>query len=431
MYNVFMKKILYGLGFVLTVGVPTWIVTSCSSSNNDKVSIQNFDVKFNKQNKLINNSVEQHLNSKNITIISPEDSDLNSDNSLDPNFNNDSLNKLKKIISNLSKSIIQNDLNDVILDFLSAIEYENKKLEIELPDRDDVNNIITVNSLTIDNDFLFTKKITTNITVKYKIERNDKEKIESTTFDFDLYIEFAGTKELKNIVEKIEAKDSVVSGNESLEADMKDIRKIFLGKKRENDKNKWNSSFYISSTKEYDYEKSSLQDQGIINYVVSFNNNVNQNAKMLGYTFSIFDFWNSLSNSIYNSKTNNSTVEANDLVFWAPSTSLNKMFVPNIEDNNGNKYNLKINIHKMKSSDGFKSFSDAFTTLKSITNINELYKKLENVCDIKLPQEVIDNLISFEIDPNFVNNNDDDFEIKFKDSFGNKYNFEFNKSWWM
>ena len=56
--------------------------------------------------------------------------------------------------------------------------------------------------------------------------------------------------------------------------------------------------------------------------------------------------------------------------------------------------------------------------------------QLNKVCKISLPDNVVNNLKSVKISPSNGLNGDDDFEIKFKDNFGNKYEFEFYQTWW-
>lgn len=151
---------------------------------------------------------------------------------------------IKSIIDKITETknkIIESDLNDVVLDFLSTIENENHNNEISLCDRTDINdNVIKVNHITFDKDFLNTKKININLTVSYNIESNTKHKDNktnsTTTFDFPLYIEFIGMNELISLVQKIEKHDANVSGTNN-EVDFKDIKEIFLGEHYKNDKN--------------------------------------------------------------------------------------------------------------------------------------------------------------------------------------------------
>ncbi len=240
-----------------------------------------------------------------------------------------------------------------------------------------------------------------------------------------------------NLSAKIQKHDANISGTNN-EVDFDDIEDIFLGEKHKDDKNWWNNAF-VDSKFEYDYDESSLQEYGLINYISSFNNNVSPNAKMLGYTFNIADFWSSLENSINSNNSSisskkDSQVSSEDLTYWAPSTSLNKIFMPNIDDSNSD-YKLKIDINNMISTDGYNTYERAFSTLQSLCNSNDpnnpqkVYDELKKVCKISLPENIVNNLKSVKISPSKTLD-DDDFEIKFKDNFDNKYEFNFYQSWW-
>lgn len=442
------------LGITGLVVLPTTLtLTSCSKDDNYSSSIiQTYDVKFNDTNSQVSyfTNVENDSN-ENITPNRPSvlpfwPSDTSSENEIDPNFNQNAILEFLQLlestvdkISNFAKNIIQQDLNDVVLDFLSVVENETNDVEIELTDRTDVSgDVITVNKVTIDNDFINTKKLILNLTVNYdkKIETkgHDIKETLTTTFDFPFYIEFVGQAELLTLSQKIQKHDANISGTNN-EVDFKDIKEIFLGEKYKNDKDCWQNAF-IDNKYEYDYDKSSLQQYGLINYVTSFNDNVSPNAKMLGYTFNIADFWDSLEKSINSSISilKNNDVLSQDLTYWAPSTSLNKIFMPNI-DNLNSEYQLKINIDNMISTEGYNSFANAYSTLQNlcfnnIDNPKNVYLELNKVCNISLPENIINNLKSVKISPS-TNLNDDDFEIKFKDNFGNKYEFDFYKTWWV
>lgn len=170
-----------------------------------------------------------------------------SENEIDPNFNQNAIREFLLLIkatldfiSNTTKKIIESDLNDVVLDFLSTIENENHNTEISLCERTEINdNVIKINNITLDKDFLNTKKIYVNLTVNYNIETDigheDIEKNLTTTFDFPFYIEFVGMPELLLLVEKVQKHDANISGTNN-EVDFKDIKEMFLGKHYKDDK---------------------------------------------------------------------------------------------------------------------------------------------------------------------------------------------------
>ena len=441
-------------GLIGLVTIPTVLtLTSCSSDENSTSTIQTYDVKFNTSNTPSTfSSYTIDESSDGVTPDRPTvlpfwPSNTSSVNEIDPNFNQNAileflqlLNSTIDKISDFAKNIIQADLNDVVLDFLSVVENETDNSEIELSDRTDVSgNVITVNSISIDKNFINTKKLLVNLTVSYNKETetrdNDIKQTLTTTFDFPFYIEFIGQSELLSLSQKIQKHDANISENPNNEVDFKDIKEIFLGEKHKNDKDAWKNAF-IDSKYEYDYDKSSLQEYGLINYVSSFNNNVSPNAKMLGYTFNIADFWVALEKSINPSISTekDAQVSSQDLSYWAPSTSLNKIFMPNI-DNSNSGYQLKIDINNMKSKEGYNTFENAYSKLQSLCNSNmelpkNVYDELNKVCKISLPDNVVNNLKSVKISPSNGLNGDDDFEIKFKDNFGNKYEFEFYETWW-
>lgn len=440
-------------GLIGLVTIPTVLtLTSCSNHDNTSSTIQTYDVKFNSSNTpstfggytTIESS--EGVTPNRPTVLPFWPSDTSSVNEIDPNFNQNAILEFLQLldstidkISNLAKNIIQQDLNDVVLDFLSVVENETLNTEIELCDRTDVSgNVITVNSISIDKNFINTKKILVNITVSYnketEVKDNDIKEILTTTFDFPFYIEFVGQSELLSLSQKIQEHDANISGTNN-EVDFEDIKEIFLGEKHKNDNDGWKNAF-VNSQHEYDYDKSSLQEYGLINYVSSFNNNVSPNAKMLGYTFNIADFWNELEKSINPSISvkKDTQVSSQDLSYWAPSTSLNKIFMPNI-DNSNSGYQLKIDINNMKSTEGYNTFENAYSKLQLLCNSNleqpkNVYLELNKVCKILLPDNVVNNLKSVKISPSNGLNGDDDFEIKFKDNFGNKYEFDFYQTWW-
>ena len=437
--------------------IPTSLSLISCSKNDTESSTQSFDVVLNQSSvssqsnsfaKATNTNVDNTITPDRPSVLPFWPSNGNSENEIDPNFNQNAIFEFLSLIkatidkiTDTTKKIIESDLNDVVLDFLSTIENENHNNEISLCDRTDINdNVIKVNNITIGKDFFNTKKININLTVNYNVESNtkdkDNKKILTTTFDFPFYIEFVGMNELIPLVQKIQKHehDANISGSNN-EVDFKDIKEIFLGEHYKNDKNGWEDAFKHSNSYEYDYDKSSLQDIGLINYVSSFNSNVSSNAKMLGYTFNISDFWVALEASISGVATQkDNVVNSQDLTFWAPSTNLNKMFVPNFGNVN-NEYNLKIDINNLKSSSGHDTFENSYLTFKNLltTNSNNpisVYNELNKICKISLPESTIQNLASAKISPSNNLNADDDFEIKLKYKFGNKFEFEFYKSWW-
>lgn len=453
-----LKFIAAVIGMVGIFAIPTSLSLISCSKNSTESSTQSFDVVLNqssvstKSNSFAtitntNTNVDNTITPNRPSVLPFWPSNGNSENEIDPNFNQNAIMEFLLLIkatidkiTETTKKIIESDLNDVVLDFLSTIENENHNTEISLCERTDINdNVIKVNNISFDKDFFNTKKININLTVNYNIERDTKHKDNktnsTTTFDFPFYIEFVGMNELIPLVQKIQKHDANISGTNN-EVDFKDIKEIFLGEHYKNDKNGWKDAFKHSNSYEYDYDKSSLQDIGLINYVSSFNSNVSSNAKMLGYTFNISDFWVALEASISGVATQkDNVVNSQDLTFWAPSTYLNKMFVPNFGNVN-NEYNLKIDIDNLKSSSGHETFESSYSTFKNLltTNVDNpisVYNELNKICKISLPESTIQNLASAKISPsNNLNADDDDFEIKLKDKFGNKFEFEFYKSWW-
>ncbi len=458
-----LKFIAAAIGMVGIFAIPTSLsLISCSKNSTEsstQSSTQSFDVVLNqssvstKSNSFAtitntNTNVDNTITPTRPSVLPFWPSNGNSENEIDPNFNQNAIMEFLLLIkatidkiTETTKKIVESDLNDVVLDFLSTIENENHNTEISLCDRTDVNgNVIKVNNITLDKDFFNTKKININLTVNYSIERGAKHKDNKTnsitTFDFPFYIEFVGMNELIPLVEKIQNHDANIAGTTNNQVDLKDIKEIFLGEHYKNDENGWKDAFKHSNSYEYDYDKSSLQDIGLINYVSSFNSNVSSNAKMLGYTFNISDFWVALEASISGvAVQKDNVVNSQDLTFWAPSTNLNKMFVPNFGNVN-NEYNLKIDINNLKSSSGHETFENSYSTFKNLltTNVDNpisVYNELNKICKISLPESTIQNLASATISPsNNLTAEDDDFEIKLKDKFGNKFEFEFYKSWW-
>lgn len=440
--------------------IPTSLSLISCSKNSTESSTQLFNVVLNQSsvsskinsfatitNTNTNTNVDNTITPDRPSVLPFWPSNGNSENEIDPNFNQNAIMEFALLIkatidkiTETTKKIIESDLNDVVLDFLSTIENENHNTEISLCERTDINdNVIKVNNISFDKDFFNTKKININLTVNYNIEKDTKNKDNktnsTTTFDFPFYIEFVGMNELIPLVQKIQKHDANIPGTNN-EVDFKDIKEIFLGEHYKNDENGWKDAFKHSNSYEYDYDKSSLQDIGLINYVSSFNSNVSSNAKMLGYTFNISDFWVALEASISGvAVQKDNVVNSQDLTFWAPSTYLNKMFVPNFGNVN-NEYNLKIDINNLKSSSGHETFESSYSTFKNLlaTNSNNpisVYNELNKICKISLPESTIQNLASAKISPSAnLTAEDDDFEIKLKDNFGNKFEFEFYKSWW-
>lgn len=441
-----MKFLLFGISTIGLISIPTALaLTSCSKKNSNisdsgKLSQVKYNVDFN-ESKISNQTQLNTINRPTVLPSYPSDENM-SDNSIDPNFNQNAINEFLQLISavvgqiinDAARKIIENDMNDVILDFLSVVENETGNIEIELAERDEVDKVIKVNGVTIDKNFLTSKKITTNITVTYKssIDYRDNEKLQTKTFDYDLYVEFCGLKELIDIVLKIVENESNIPGTNN-EVNYNDIKEIFLGDNFKDKTNGWTNSFKYSSTEGYDYEESTLQERGLINYVASFQASVSPQAKMLGYTFDIADFWNKLTSSFFSSK---STM----LSYWAPSTQLNRIFVPNF---NNNGYNFKINIRDFVKNDNWNSFIDSYTywqrrvaeisasiTSGDTTKIVDFYNEFKLSSNISLPDDVVNNLKWIEIDPSNELNSEHYYEVKFIDNFGNEYEFEIFETWW-
>lgn len=436
------KKIKFALisfGFCAAAAIPLSIsLVSCSNSEGEEISSNKFSdqVKYDVNFKTSNKSTKS-LTIDRPTILPVYPSDGTTENNVDPNFNNHALleflqlisSKFGEEVSNTTKQLIEKDLNDVVLDFLSVVESETSKTELELAERDDVDKVITLNKATIDKDFFNSKKISLNLTVKCEEEQENNRKentnIVSKTFDFDVYVEFVGTRELLGLVEKINNPDSNISGTQNV-VEFEDLKEIFLGDNFKQDKDGWKNSFKYSNTMDYDYEESTLQDRGLINYVASFQNKYSSNAKMLGYTFNIADFWNKLSN-----QSTKNTVSPSELTYWAPSTSLNKIFVPNFQSS---EYDLEINIKNFIESENCSSFESSYDFWKNeITNksVKEVYELFKKIAEVNLPEDVVSNLENVIIDPKqSLEKNENDYEIIFQDKNKNRYEFEIYKTWW-
>lgn len=262
-----LKFIAAAIGMVGIFAIPTSLSLISCSKNDTESSTQLFNVVLNQSsvstksnsfakatNTNVDNTITPNTNVDNtITPNRPSvlpfwPSNGNSENEIDPNFNQNAIFEFLSLIkatidkiTETTKKIIESDLNDVVLDFLSTIENENHNNEISLCDRTDINgNVINVNNISFDKDFFNTKKININLTVNYNVESNtkdkDNKKILTTTFDFPFYIEFVGMNELIPLVQKIQKHDANISGTNN-KVDFKDIKEIFLGEHYKNDEN--------------------------------------------------------------------------------------------------------------------------------------------------------------------------------------------------
>ncbi|MDE5599980.1 MAG: hypothetical protein K2I49_03490, partial [Ureaplasma sp.] len=323
----------------------------------------------------------------------PTDTTVGAD-EIDPNFNVNPIETIKKLLEDTVSKFVQSDLNDVVLEFLSCVEYDSKKSEIELRDKEDVGDVILVKKVTLDSNFLITRKIIVTADVQVEQEINGKEQNRIIQdFEFDLYVEFAGKNDVLSLLTRLLKQKPQAGSNNNVDYD--DLLELFLG---ENDKDLNDDDFDLD-----DFNRdSSIDDIGLVKFMSNVNDKINANAKMFGYTFDISDFWTKLATKA-NAKINDARItnSTNSNVFWAPSTSLCKIFLPNIT-NKGVKLELVISEITNQYTD-FATFKTDIDSLVKDADKSKLLNKLKSF-GLEFPEGTEITSAKLETEVDYTNN---------------------------
>ncbi len=187
-----------------------------------------------------------------------------------------------------------------------------------------------------------------------------------------------------------------------LEQDFNVIKKLYLG----NATNNWNIENKYSN---FDYNDPAQKNQGLINYMNNFNNNVNSLAKISGFEINLSDASYGQNVQVKN--------------FWIPSMTLSSIYFPTLDKNNtnpsldinsissdnnqDNKPEINQNDVINKLNPKFEKLSDVgFNYLTSIlkeTNNNSIDEKIDILNNLTGIQIITDTVRSIEFDLNNAN----------------------------
>ncbi len=376
-----MKKrlsIAIGLGlFASAITLPV-VLSSCKSSE-----VQNVVKEFDYKNVAFIAKVENSLNNARIN---------NGQIIVDANENINAINDLNTKIKSLSIIDFQSEIDQLWQHIYHVMLSSDSATKISK----NVLNPIQLKSINIleNGSIELIANITYDIGNSSNIETEVKEKV------LKLNPKFIGKDELINQAE--EFKKIEKNNNLELEQDFNVIKKLYLG----NATNNWNIENKYSN---FDYNDPAQKNQGLINYMNNFNNNVNSLAKISGFEINLSDASYGQNVQVKN--------------FWIPSMTLSSIYFPTLDKNNtnpsldinsissdnnqDNKPEINQNDVINKLNPKFEKLSDVgFNYLTSIlkeTNNNSIDEKIDILNNLTGIQIITDTVRSIEFDLNNAN----------------------------
>ncbi len=376
-----MKKrlsIAIGLGlFASAITLPV-VLSSCKSSE-----VQNVVKEFDYKNVAFIAKVENSLNNARIN---------NGQIIVDANENINAINDLNTKIKSLSIIDFQSEIDQLWQHIYHVMLSSDSATKISK----NVLNPIQLKSINIleNGSIELIANITYDIGNSSNIETEVKEKV------LKLNPKFIGKDELINQAE--EFKKIEKNNNLELEQDFNVIKKLYLG----NATNNWNIENKYSN---FDYNDPAQKNQGLINYMNNFNNNVNSLAKISGFEINLSDASYGQNVQVKN--------------FWIPSMTLSSIYFPTLDKNNtnpsldinsissdnnqDNKPEINQNDVINKLNPKFEKLSDVgFNYLTSIlkeTNNSSIDEKIDILNNLTGIQIITDTVRSIEFDLNNAN----------------------------
>lgn len=329
-----MKKrlsIAIGLGlFASAITLPV-VLSSCKSSE-----VQNVVKEFDYKNVAFIAKVENSLNNARINkgqII------------VDANENINAINDLNTKIKSLSIIDFQSEIDQLWQHIYHVILSSDSATKISK----NVSNPIQLKSINIleNGSIELIANITYDIGNSSNIETEVKEKV------LKLNPKFIGKDELINQAE--EFKKIEKNNNLELEQDFNVIKKLYLG----NATNNWNIENKYSN---FDYNDPAQKNQGLINYMNNFNNNVNSLAKISGFEINLSDASYGQNAQVKN--------------FWIPSMTLSSIYFPTLDKNNTNP---SLDINSISSDNNQDNNKPEINQNDVINKLNPKFEKLSDV----------------------------------------------------
>lgn len=403
-----MKKklsIAIGLGlFASTITLPI-VLSSCKSSK-----VEDTVKEFNYKNIAFIAKVQNSRNyakANNGQII------------VDANENLNAINDLNNKIKSLSTNDFQSEMNQLwqhiyqimLADFDASANISKN-----------VENPIQLKSMNI----LQNGNIELVIDITYDVSDSSNTKTEVKEKTLKLTPKFSGKDELINQAKQFKVLEE--KNNLGLEYNFNILKKLYLG----NPTNSWNVENKYNSN--FDYNDPNQKNQGLINYIVNFNNNVNSLARISGFEINLNDM-------LY---------DANDQInnFWIPSMTLSSIYFPTLDENNtnpsldinssssdnnqddNNKPEIDPNEVVNKLNPKFEKLNDVgfnyLTNVLNDTNNSSIDEKIDVLNNLTGIQIITDTVKSIEFDLNNVGTikkaNDSQNYILVKIEFNDKAN---------
>lgn len=331
-----MKKklsIAIGLGlFASTITLPV-ALSSCKSSK-------------------LENDIKE-FNYKNIAFIAKVDNSLNYSSKanggqiiVDANENINAINDLNEKIKSLSMNDLQSEMNQlwqhIYHIMLTSVTTTTISKNIANPIQLKSMNILENGKIEL------TVEISYDILNSYSMETKVEEKVLTLT------PKFVGKDELMNQAQQFKT----IEENEisDLSTSFNVVKNLYLG----NSTNNWNIEDKYNNN--FDYNDPKQKSQGLFNYMVNFNNNVNSLAMISGFEINLDDALFEKNNQLNN--------------FWIPSMTLSSIYFPTLDQNNTNP-SLDIN---SESSNGNQDNNKPEISENEIVNkLNPKFEKLNDV----------------------------------------------------
>ncbi len=329
-----MKKrlsIAIGLGlFASAITLPV-VLSSCKSSE-----VQNVVKEFDYKNVAFIAKVENSLNNARIN---------NGQIIVDANENINAINDLNTKIKSLSIIDFQSEIDQLWQHIYHVMLSSDSATKISK----NVSNPIQLKSINIleNGSIELIANITYDIGNSSNIETEVKEKV------LKLNPKFIGKDELINQAE--EFKKIEKNNNLELEQDFNVIKKLYLG----NATNNWNIENKYSN---FDYNDPAQKNQGLINYMNNFNNNVNSLAKISGFEINLSDASYGQNAQVKN--------------FWIPSMTLSSIYFPTLDKNNTNP---SLDINSISSDNNQDNNKPEINQNDVINKLNPKFEKLSDV----------------------------------------------------
>lgn len=329
-----MKKrlsIAIGLGLFASVITLPVVLSSCKSSE-----VQNVVKEFDYKNVAFIAKVENSLNNARIN---------NGQIIVDANENINAINDLNTKIKSLSIIDFQSEIDQLWQHIYHVMLSSDSATKISK----NVSNPIQLKSINIleNGSIELIANITYDIGNSSNIETEVKEKV------LKLNPKFIGKDELINQAE--EFKKIEKNNNLELEQDFNVIKKLYLG----NATNNWNIENKYSN---FDYNDPAQKNQGLINYMNNFNNNVNSLAKISGFEINLSDASYGQNAQVKN--------------FWIPSMTLSSIYFPTLDKNNTNP---SLDINSISSDNNQDNNKPEINQNDVINKLNPKFEKLSDV----------------------------------------------------